>query len=277
MKVVDQLCASLASEWLSSALEDMSTPPITATAPTVFAVATRQVGREPLTDAVDLTGPDDVVSTAGWPRDVAARVCVLAFIAERHPDELVRLVGELYRDGDSREKAGVLRALSLLGDGARFVTLALDAGRTNETDLFATLACDNPFPARHYPELELNKLVMKAAFVGVPIDRIVGLDRRANPELARMGMEYIDEQESARRRFPPEIWLAIAPHPPIGAVARMLGYLSHSITENRLWAARGLGLAGDGRAVTFLEERQRIEPDDQVCAAIAHSLTSLRE
>mgnify|MGYP003891015863 CR=1 FL=1 len=69
--------------------------------------------------------------------------------------------------------------------------------------------------------------------------------------------------------------VAIAPHAPTGAVGRMIGYLSHSIGENRLWAARGLAISGDPRATSFLRERQRVESDEQVCAALAAALTSL--
>jgi hypothetical protein len=276
MGIAETLARQLENEWLDQTLTALRRDPAVMRALTAFVAAARKVGRGPLEAVLELEGPEDPTSTRGWSRDSAARVAVILTIAEADPIELAEVVDTAYREGDSREKAAVLRALPLLADAGRFLELALDAGRTNETDLFAALACDNPYPARCYPELEWNKLVMKAAFVGTPIARIVGLDRRANPELARMGMEYIDEQESARRRFPPEMWLAIGPHPPPGAVGRMLGYLSHSIIENRLWAARGLALTGDPRARSFLEERATVEPNQLVRAAIDDALSSLQ-
>ena len=165
----------------------------------------------------------DPVPLAGLTADVAGRIALLMALGEVKPELLADAVEGVYREGDTREKLAVVRGLALLPEQARFVGIALDAGRTNDTELFRGVACDNPFAARHYPELEFNKLVMKAAFVRAPVDRIVGLERRENPELARMGMEYIDEQESAGRGFVAEIWLAIAPHAPPGAVGRMLG------------------------------------------------------
>jgi hypothetical protein len=240
-----------------------------------FVAAGRRLGRGPLAAGDPLPGPDDAVATDGWSVDDAARAAFLIAGAAGCAGELDDLIDELYRQGDSREKRGVVRSLSLLPDAGRFTQLALDAGRTNESDLFTALACDNPFPARHYGELEFNKLVMKAAFVGAPLSRIVGLGRRANPELARMGTDYVSEQEAAGRRFPPDIWLLVAPHVTPAALARMIGYLNHSVGDLRRGAALGLGVSGMSRARPFLIDRAAIESDGQVRAAIARALEEI--
>jgi len=249
--------------------------PVATTCAPAFVAAGRRLGRSPLAAGSPLAGPDDPVPTDGWSIDDAARATLLVAAAEGAPTELADLVDVLYRAGDSREKRGVLRSLALLPDAGRFLSIALDAGRTNESDLFAALACDNPFPARHYGEPEWNKLVMKAAFVGAPLARILGLDRRANLELARMGMDYVSEQEAAARRFPADIWLLVAPHATPAALARMIGYLNHSASEVRRGAALGLGRAGSGRAREFLRERVAVEEDRTVAAAIAQALEEI--
>ncbi len=242
-----------------------------------FAEAARRLGREPLRaePGEALEGPLDPVPLAAFSADVAGRVALLMSLGEARPEALNDAVEALYREGDTNEKIAVVRALSLLPDQARFVWIALDAGRTNETDLFRAVACDNPFPARHYPELEFNKLVMKAAFVRAPVDRIAGLLRRANPELARMAMEHIDEQESAQRGFVPELWPAIAAHPPPGAIGRMLGYASHSVSAQRLGAVRGLAVAAQPRTRSFLAERLELERDESVREALLEALRKI--
>ncbi|HTE55760.1 MAG TPA: EboA domain-containing protein [Kofleriaceae bacterium] len=237
-----------------------------------FVAAGRRLGRGPLAAGEPLPGPDDPVATDGWSIDDAARAALLVAAAAGSPGDLVDLVDDLYRGGDSREKRGVVRALPLLPGAGRFTGVALDAGRTNESDLFAALACANPFPARHHGELEWNKLVMKAAFIGAPLARMVGLERRANPELARMAMDFVSEQEAAGRRFPPDIWLVASAHLDATALARMIGYLNHAVAEVRGGAARGLGRAGSARARPFLIDRAAIEPDSAVRAAIARAL-----
>jgi hypothetical protein len=209
--------------------------------------------------------------------DEAARLALLLAAAEGVGAEpFESLVRGVYGDGDTRERMAVLRALALLPEPERFAPIGLDAGRTNDAGLFRAIACDNPFPARCYGDAELNRLVMKAVFMEVPLEGIVGLARRANPELARMAMERIDEQLSAGRSYPAAIWLAIAPCAPPGAVARMLGELEHSARERRAWAARGLGMAGDPRALSFLTERRSREQDETVHQAVEAALGALQ-
>ena len=263
--------------WLGEKLSGLANGGGASELSSAFAQAARRVGREPLQLPAEarLEGPLDAVPLAGLSADSAGRIALLMALGEARPSALAEVLDALYRDGDTREKIAVVRALSLLPEQARFTWIALDAGRTNETDLFRAVACDNPFAARHYPELEFNKLVMKAAFVKAPVDRIVGLDRRANPELARMGMEHIDEQESAGRSFVPEIWLAIAQHAPPGAVGRMLGYASHSVAAQRLGAIRGLAIAGQPRTRSFVVERLEVERDETLRQALLDALASI--
>jgi hypothetical protein len=263
--------------WLGDKLASLANGGGAGELSSAFAQAARRLGREPLQTAAGdtLEGPLDPVPLSGLTADNAGRIALLMGIAEAGPEALADVVESSYRDGDTREKIAVVRGLSLLPDQTRFTWIALDAGRTNESDLFRAVACDNPFAARHYPELEFNKLVMKAAFVKAPVDRILGLERRVNSELARMGMEHIDEQESAGRSFVAELWLAIAPHAPPGAVGRMLGYAGHSIAAQRLGAVRGLAIAAQPRTRSFVVERLEVERDETVRQALLQALASI--
>lgn len=192
-------------EWLRTTADRLGRGEDRAAAGPAFVSAGRRVGRGPLAAGEPLPGADEPVPTEGWTVDDAARVVLLLAAGD------AGLALELYREGDSREKRAVLRALPLLADGERLLEIALDAGRTNESDLFAALACDNPYPARHYQERAFNQLVMKAAFVGAPIARIAGLERRANRELCRMALDYVDQQESAGREVPADLDRLVAP------------------------------------------------------------------
>jgi hypothetical protein len=265
--------------WLEDKLKALSGSAATNPLSSAFAQAARRVGREPLQLAPgeEMSGPLDPVPLSGFSADIAARVALILRLAEVSPNAVEVCLEALYRTGDSSEKLAIVRGLALLPEQPRFVWIALDAGRTNDTELFQGVACDNPFAARHYPELEFNKLVMKAAFVRASIDRIVGLARRANPELARMAMEHVDEQESAGRSFVPEIWLAIAPHAPPGATGRMLGYASHSVKAQRLGAVRGLSLLAQPRTRPFVVERLEVERDEEVRKALLEVVARIDE
>jgi hypothetical protein len=117
---------------------------------------------------------------------------------------------ECYEQGDSHEQQCWMRAVSYLPDPASFLPLVVDACRTNILPLFEAIACENPYPARYFPEPNFNQLVLKAMFNGVALARIHGLASRINPALARMASDYADERRAAGRTIPADIHLALA-------------------------------------------------------------------
>jgi len=114
-----------------------------------------------------------------------------------------------YEGGELGEQESVLRTLSLLPEPARFTETGVTGSRTNAKRVFEAVACDNPFPAAHFPELNFNQLVMKAVFIEAPVARIEGLAARRNPELLRMARDYASERRAASRPVPADIALIL--------------------------------------------------------------------
>jgi hypothetical protein len=125
----------------------------------------------------------------------------------------VALVERLFRTGDNDERAAILKALAALPEPERFVELAIDACRSHVQSVFEAIACENPFPARWFPEPNFNQLVLKAFFVGVPVRRIEGLASRRGPELVRMALAYASERRAAGRSVPSDLELVTGPAP----------------------------------------------------------------
>jgi hypothetical protein len=151
-----------------------------------------------------------ILAPDAWGLDGLARAALLVQALGTWPSERhAVLVREIYLKGDEREQAAVLRALSLLPDPRRFLEIGTDGCRTNVRDVFEAIACENPYPAAHFPEPAFNQLVLKAYFVGVPVSRILGLDRRKTPELRRMAADYASERRAAGRPVPADIHLAM--------------------------------------------------------------------
>jgi hypothetical protein len=48
-------------------------------------------------------------------------------------------------------------------------------------------------------------MVLKTLFLGVALERILGLDRRKTAELARMAEDYASERKAAGRSVPADI------------------------------------------------------------------------
>lgn len=243
-----------------------------------FTATARTLGRKPLgalADEVCLTGTSGDLPLAGTTTDVAGRMLLLYALAQAAPQQLPAAVKAAYEEGDSHEKLAVMRALPLLPEPERFIEIALDIGRVNELELFSSLAARNPYPSRHYNELAWNKLYMKAVFIDAPLSQMLGVEARNNAELSRMALEYVEQQESAGRRFPSEIWQVIAAHPPQGAVGKLLGYLSHAVADLRLGAAAGLERVAQARTLSFLEERATVESDERVRAVLKRTVHKL--
>jgi hypothetical protein len=151
-----------------------------------------------------------ILSPRDWGLDGLARAALLRDALDALPPERhVALVREVYLKGDEREQAAVLRALSRLPDPARFLDIGTDGCRTNVRDVFEAIACENSYPAEHFPDPAFNQLVLKAYFVGVPVARILGIERRRTPELRRMAADYASERRAAGRPVPADIHLAM--------------------------------------------------------------------
>jgi hypothetical protein len=108
---------------------------------------------------------------------------------------------------DAREQQSWLRGVALLPAPDRFLPQAVDACRTNILPLFESVACENPYPAAFFPDLNFNQMVLKALFNGVALVRVVGLAGRLNPALARMAADYAAERRAAGRTVPADISL----------------------------------------------------------------------
>lgn len=132
----------------------------------------------------------------------AARIALLV-----DEDVDVAALNDLFSHGDIDERRAILRALPRLRDPARFLPLAVEACRTSVIPVFEAIACDNAFPAAHFSDASFNQMVLKAVFVGVPLARVVGLDARRSPELARMAHDYAAERRAAGRTIPDDLSL----------------------------------------------------------------------
>lgn len=49
-------------------------------------------------------------------------------------------------------------------------------------------------------------MVLKARFTGVALERIIGLKKRATPELRRMAADYASERGAAGRSVPKDVF-----------------------------------------------------------------------
>ena len=222
-----------------------------ATLPVLFPQLPRRVGRAPLAASTATLGPGrGTVDLAAWRACDAAAYVLLTHGAPVPANGLL----DLFHHGDLEEKAMILRALPALpGSSAdRETTPALfgEAQRTNNATHFEDLALDSDFIARSVRDGalardEARRLVLKAAFLDMDLQRIFDWPSLADGELTRMIQDLATEREAATRK----VWYdtnRLIGHAPIeGTRGRLLGGLEHGDDAHRRAACEGLAVLPD--------------------------------
>ncbi|MET9971066.1 EboA domain-containing protein [Streptomyces sp. NPDC006356] len=158
-----------------------------------------------------------------WTVDEAARAVLLTALPLRG-QALADEVTRLHRHGDPAEQRAVLRTLPLLDLGDLALPLVREALRGNDTTLIE--AALGPYAAAHLPDAEFRQAVLKCVFCEIPLDRVTGLDSRADRELARMLADFAHERIVAGRDVPEDI------APVVRAFPDVLGAeLKHALTD----------------------------------------------
>jgi hypothetical protein len=179
-----------------------------------YARAPQRVGRAvlavPTDQSSELRAAAPGLGFELWTQDDAARALLL--MAARRQGASGQAFADLalacFEHGDAREQQSWLRAIALWPEAAPLLPTAIDACRTNIVPVFEALACENPYPAAHFPDRNFNQLVLKAMFNNIALSRIVGLRSRLNAELTRMARDYAAERTAAGRSVPADINLA---------------------------------------------------------------------
>lgn len=210
-EIVEKYCPPTARSWWDEAVVSTQSSPIRSHLTTAYTKAARMLGRAPLQ-----LDRDDVraLSEAGFPpfqghalSELARTVLLLRATERLASGTHAEFVDELYVRGDNAEREALLRALSLLPEPGRFLSTAVEACRTNVLPVFEAIACENPYPTRYFPEANFNQMVMKAIFIGIALQRIVGLPARITPALMSMAKDYVQERSAAGRHVPEDIQL----------------------------------------------------------------------
>lgn len=142
--------------------------------------------------------------------DQAGRIGLL-LASHRDDAHFAATLADLCRRADLREHVTYLRGLPLYPGAPLLEEVAAEALRSAVTPVFAVLAHHNPYPAETFAEPRWNQMILKAVFVGLPLDPIVGLDARANPHLAAMLRDFARERIAAGRLVPPDLARCLGP------------------------------------------------------------------
>ncbi len=214
---------------------------------TALSTLPRQVGKRDLAPtAAELVQADALCPgwyPKAWSIDQAARSLLLLALPQAEAGLLNKLLENLYATAGIAEAVALHQTLPLLLHGDRYEYWALEGCRSHITAVFNAVALWNPYPARQFDEATWNQLVLKAIFVGSPLHPIWGLDKRANPELARMLIDYVHERWAAHREVTPELWRLVAPWIDRRTLPDLLPDLARALQTSNEFQRQAVGLA----------------------------------
>lgn len=196
-------------------------------------LAPRKLGKADLvlTDA-DLAAADAAHkgwNPRGWSIDGAARVVALLNTSGNRP--FSERFKDLRRTADVAEMIALYRGLPLYPEPAALDFEVGEALRSHIRAVFEAVAHHNPYPRDHFDEHRWNHMILKALFIDSTLSPIVGLTERANPELARILVDYAHERWAAGRPVTPELWIPVKPFSNDPAIA---GQLTKAINDGHL-------------------------------------------
>ncbi|HEB54470.1 MAG TPA: hypothetical protein ENI87_14560 [bacterium] len=207
--------------------------------PVVFPGLPRKAGREPVGGGCQAIG-DARVDLDAFRRCDLVAAWLLQEIAVTH-DEAV----DLFLHGDIEERAMLLRAANFLPLGDTTARLLGEVLRTNVVLHMEAALCDGDLLARAAAHGTIdaetaNRLLLKFAFLDLPLERALAAERLASVELSTMLQDLATEREAAGRAVWRDTWQMVGRAPCPGAIARLIGGLEHGDDGVRLSAAKGL-------------------------------------
>lgn len=158
-------------------------------------------------------------SPSHWSVDQAARTLILLALPHDDAQKYLWTLEQVFTTVDVGELIALYQSLPLLPYPEWHCTRAAEGVRSNMTTVFNAVALHNPYPSDYFDNIAWNQMVLKAIFAGSSLHLILGLDDRANSELAQMLTDYAHERWAANRPVTPELWRLVGRFADAGIVA----------------------------------------------------------
>lgn len=216
LKLLTRDATQAAVNWLTDKIELIKKSEADKELYLAFSGASRFVGKKHLqlsvADMQEASRIREGFDPSGWTADQAARTLLLLSLSHADGAAYAGRLNKLFSTADMGELVALYASLPLLPHPEQFKLRAAEGVRTNIGTVFEAIALNNPYPADYLDEGPWNQLVLKTVFVGKPLFLIYGLDKRRNPTLARILIDYAHERWAAGRNVTPELWRPVAPY-----------------------------------------------------------------
>lgn len=210
--------------WFESKQEEVRRNAIERTLFIAFSGVSRYVEKQKLNlSTKELQVANGIVTgwhPINWTLEQVARTLLILSFPHENTDRYVETLDKIWAAADVEESIALYQSLPLLPHPEKFKLRAAEGIRSNMMSVFNAVALNNPYPAEYLDNLAWNQMILKALFVGSPLNPIYGLKRRNNEQLSQMLVDYVRERLAAKRTVNPELWQLVAPFNPT-AVAEL--------------------------------------------------------
>jgi hypothetical protein len=223
---------------------------------TAFSAVPRYLGKQNLQlTSQDLEAAQEAIpgwNPADWSVHQAGRTLLVLALPHDDAEAYVRSLDKVFSSADMGELVALYQSLPLLPHPELHRQRAAEGIRSNMSNVFQAIALRNPYPANYLDNAAWNQMVLKAVFVGSPLHLIWGLDRRANPELAKMLTDYAHERWAAKRPVTPELWRPVGKYADSAIIADLEKVLMNGDTAEQQAAALACAESGLPEAQVLL-------------------------
>jgi hypothetical protein len=175
-----------------------------------FASITRKTGKL----AVKLTSGNEAAlkeihpqySINDWTIDRLCRVWILWQLDSGDKENYFKKLRNLFKTAEMNELVALYSALIGYDYAEDWQKQCSEGIRSNIGFVLEAIMYNNPYPYKYLNEQAWNQLVMKAFFTEKDVKRIIGLDERANKELATILTDWANERWAAHREINPQLW-----------------------------------------------------------------------
>jgi hypothetical protein len=180
-----------------------------------FAITPRKTGKgvinvtDEQADKLGAIAPGFTVT--GWTIDRLVRVYLLLKADKGDKEAYFKSIETLFLAAEIGELVALYSSLPVLPYSEMWVKRCSEGIRSNIGDVLAAIMYNNPYPAKYLDTAAWNQLILKAFFTDKDINKITGVDGRANKDLAYIISDYAHERWAAGRELNPLMWRMVGP------------------------------------------------------------------
>lgn len=194
------------------------------------------------------------LSFRSWTIDRLGRLYLLLNLDSSDEAVYVNTIENLFLTGEVSELVALYSALPMLAWAENWKLRCSEGIRSNIGSVLEAIMYENPYPADYLDENAWNQLVMKAFFTDKDVNRIVGLDDRANADLVTTISDYIAERKAAGRKINPLLWRLTSKFIDQNLLGRLADIIQNGSKREQQAAALTLFASDFQPATDLLEE-----------------------